>query len=53
MAQGLEPYEAASLAVYLHAAAGERVREDLGSTGMVAGDLLPALPRTIKALRGD
>jgi hydroxyethylthiazole kinase-like uncharacterized protein yjeF len=53
MAQGLEPYDAASLGVYLHGLAGERVREELGSAGMVAGDLLPALPRAIKELRGE
>jgi len=51
--QGLEPYDAASLGVYLHGLAGERVREELGSAGMVAGDLLPALPRAIKELRGE
>jgi NAD(P)H-hydrate epimerase len=52
LAQALEPYEAASLGVYLHGLAGERVREELGDTGMVASDLLPALPRAIKELRG-
>ncbi len=53
LAQGLQPYEAASLGVYLHGLAAERVREELGSAGMVASDLLPALPRAIKELRGD
>ncbi len=53
LAQGVEPYEAASLGVYLHGLAGERVREELGSAGMVAGDLLPALPRAVKDVRGE
>src|SRR4030042_1770767 len=48
--QGREGYGAASLGVYVHGLAGERVREELGSAGMVAGDLLPALPRAIKEL---
>ena len=52
IAQGMEPYEAASLGVYVHALAGERVRQELGDAGMVASDLLPALPRAIKELRG-
>jgi len=52
IAQGMEPYEAASLGVYLHGLAGERVREELGSAGMIASDLLVALPRAIKELRG-
>ena len=53
LAQGLQPYEAASLGVYLHGLAAERVREELGSAGMVASDLLPALPRSMKELRGE
>ncbi|MEE8369459.1 MAG: NAD(P)H-hydrate dehydratase [Dehalococcoidia bacterium] len=53
LAQGLAPFQAASLAVYLHGLAGELVRRELGSTGMVAGDLLPALPRAMKGLRGE
>jgi NAD(P)H-hydrate epimerase len=52
-ASGGEAYDAASLGVYLHGLAGERVREELGSAGMVASDLLPALPRAIKGLRGE
>ncbi len=51
IAQGLEPYEAAGLGVYLHGLAGERVRHELGDAGMVASDLLPALPRAMKELR--
>ncbi len=53
IAQGVEPFDAASLGVYLHGLAGEHVRRDLGSAGMLAGDLLPALPRVIKELRGE
>ncbi|MFV9505580.1 MAG: NAD(P)H-hydrate dehydratase [Oscillochloridaceae bacterium umkhey_bin13] len=52
LAQGLAPYEAAVLGVYLHGAAGARVRETLGEAGTLASDLLPELPRAIKALRG-
>jgi len=52
IAQGMEPYEAACLGVYLHGLAGERVREEMGSAGMIASDLLVALPRAIKELRG-
>lgn len=52
LAQGLAPFDAAALAVYLHGAAGARVREDLGEAGTLASDLLPQLPRAIRALRG-
>lgn len=52
-AQGLEPFDAAALGVFLHGLAGEQVRRELGSAGMLAGDLLPALPRVMKDLRGE
>ncbi len=51
MAQGLSVYEAAAAGVYIHGKAGEQVRDRLGDTGMVAGDLLPELPLTIKRLK--
>ena len=52
LSQGLSLQTAASLGVYLHGAAGERVRRELGESGMVASDLLPELPRVIKDLSG-
>ena len=52
-AQGLSLYDAAVLGVYLHAAAGSMVRQHLGDAGMLASDLLPALPRAIKGLRTE
>ena len=52
MAQGLSPEESTCCGVYLHGAAGEEVRKELGDTGTLAGDLLPALPKAIKEVRG-
>ncbi len=52
LAQGVGLFDAATLGVYLHAAAGERVRAELGDAGMVATDLLPELPKAIRALSG-
>ena len=51
LSQGITLEKAAALGVYIHGAAGERVRDDLGDTGMVASDLLIELPRVIKELR--
>ena len=51
LAQGVAPEDAAALGVYLHGLAGERVSVDLGEAGMLAGDLLPELPRAIRDLR--
>jgi NAD(P)H-hydrate epimerase len=39
LAQGLAPYAAARLGVYLHGLAGEQVRERLGDAGLIASDL--------------
>lgn len=51
LAQGLAPFDAAAAGVYLHGLAAELVRADLGEAGMVASDLLPALPEAIDLLR--
>ncbi len=51
IAQGLGVFDAAKLGVYLHAQAGALVRDEIGTAGAVAGDLLDRLPRAITALR--
>jgi hydroxyethylthiazole kinase-like uncharacterized protein yjeF len=51
VAQGLSPFNAASLGVYLHGQAGEMVKNEIGDTGMIASDLLPVLPVAIKQLK--
>jgi NAD(P)H-hydrate epimerase len=51
LSQGLSYYDAATCGVYLHGLAGEMVRVELGDAGMVAGDLLPVLPRAIKKIK--
>ena len=53
LAQSLGPSDAAACGVYLHAEAGEIVKARLGDAGMIASDLLPALPLVIKQLKGD
>jgi hydroxyethylthiazole kinase-like uncharacterized protein yjeF len=51
IAQGLDVFDAAKLGVYLHAEAGMLVRDEIGTAGAVAGDLLDRVPRVITALR--
>lgn len=51
LAQGLSLFDAAALGVYLHGKVGERVKDRLGDTGMIASDLLPELPLVIKKLK--
>ena len=48
--QGLTPLEAAALGVYLHARAGVDVSDHLGDAGLMATDLLPAIPRVRRQL---
>jgi hydroxyethylthiazole kinase-like uncharacterized protein yjeF len=50
LAQGLSPYDAARLGVYLHGQAGEIVRERIGDAGLLAGDLPDAVPLVRKRL---
>ncbi|HZC04245.1 MAG TPA: NAD(P)H-hydrate dehydratase [Ktedonobacterales bacterium] len=52
LAQGLAPWDAASLGVYLHGRAGARVRDRLGVAGPVAPDLIPELPLALRETRG-
>ena len=51
MAQGLDPYSAAVTGVYVHAAAGRRIAQRLGDSGLLAGDLLPEIPMVMNDLR--
>jgi NAD(P)H-hydrate epimerase len=53
----LDNYDAFKIAccgVYLHSMAGELARRELGDAGVLAGDLLPLIPKAISALKdGD
>ncbi|TET69022.1 MAG: NAD(P)H-hydrate dehydratase [Dehalococcoidia bacterium] len=51
VAQGLSLFDAAVLGVYLHGKAGEMVKDIIGNAGMIATDLLSALPLVIKKIR--
>jgi len=50
LAQGLERYDAARLAAWVHGAAGDRAAADLGRHGMTAGDVLERLPLVLHEL---
>jgi hydroxyethylthiazole kinase-like uncharacterized protein yjeF len=52
LAQGLSGYDAAVCGAYLHALAGALRREEIGSAGLLASDLLPLLPQALRAVRG-
>jgi len=50
LAQGLTPYHAARVGVYLHGLAGEAVRERTGDAGLLASDLPDEIARARKRL---
>ena len=52
LAQGLTPYAAARLGVYLHGAAGDWVRDRYGDSGLLASDLPEGLAVARKRLAG-
>lgn len=53
ISQGLSTFDAASCGVYVHSLAAEQLRKKFGDAGMVASDLLPQIPITLKAIRSN
>ena len=49
LAQGMEPFEAASVGVYLHGMAGDRVSAEIGEYSCMAGDIW----RSIECIKGE
>ena len=50
LAQGVSPYDAARLGVYLHGVAGDLAAGEKGQIGLVAGDVVERLPAATVAL---
>lgn len=50
LGQGLPPFDAAQLGVYVHGLAGDIAREQSGELGMIAGDLVDTLPDALAHL---
>jgi NAD(P)H-hydrate epimerase len=50
IAQGLEPFEAAQLGVYLHGKAGDLAAEEKGQVGLIATDIVDHLPMAFQQL---
>ncbi|MFC1903936.1 NAD(P)H-hydrate dehydratase [Chloroflexota bacterium] len=51
VAQGLSLFNASTLGVYLHGKAGDIVKNIIGDTGMIATDILSALPMVMKQIK--
>ncbi|HUZ87827.1 MAG TPA: NAD(P)H-hydrate dehydratase [Candidatus Baltobacterales bacterium] len=51
ISQGSDPFAAAVTGVYIHAAAGRRISQRLGDSGLLASDLLMEIPQVMNVLR--
>ena len=51
LARGADPVDAACVAVYLHGLAGDILQDELGDTGLTAGELADRLPRAFARSR--
>lgn len=52
LAQGLDPWDAARAAVYIHGRAGDRAAAARSMAAMTAGDIIDALPAELRQLSG-
>jgi NAD(P)H-hydrate repair Nnr-like enzyme with NAD(P)H-hydrate dehydratase domain len=50
LGQGLQPFEAAHLGVYVHGLAGDLAAESLGQNSLIASDLIRFLPDAFQKL---
>jgi hydroxyethylthiazole kinase-like uncharacterized protein yjeF len=53
IAQGVAAFEAACLGLYVGGLAGQELRKEFGSAGVIASDILPEIPRAMRDLRGE
>ena len=51
--QGLPPFAAAQLGVYVHGLAGDLAARDLGEVSLIASDLVKYLPRALMTVYGN
>jgi NAD(P)H-hydrate epimerase len=53
IAQGMKPARAAAAGAYLHGLAGDQAAADKGMMGLIAGDIISALPAVTRGLVGS
>ena len=53
LAQGCAPWEAACAGAFLHGLAGDLAAAEEGETGLIAGDVIRAIPRAIQRVLAD
>jgi NAD(P)H-hydrate epimerase len=50
LAQGMDPFDASCLGVYVHGATGEALRLEYGEAGLLAGEIADRLPKVVKEI---
>jgi len=50
LAQGLKPFDAARLGVYVHGIAGDLAARERGEMSLIASDILEAIPQAIRLI---
>lgn len=53
LAQGLSAIDAAVVGVYVHGTAGDLAAEEIGATGIIAGDISHAIPFALTHIQED
>ena len=53
LAQGLSPLDSARLGVFLHGLAGDIASEEKTEYGLIASDIMDAIPDAIKRLKNE
>ena len=53
LAQGVRPFDAARLGVYVHGLAGDISAKQKGEAGLIAGDILDSIPGAIKIVTSN
>jgi len=53
LAQGLDPFDAAVLGVYIHGLAGDLARDEVGEVGLIATDILDHVPVALRRIGAD
>ena len=51
LAQRVDPMQAAILGVYIHGRAGDLLSEQLGDAGLLASDILQAIPIAVTSIK--
>jgi NAD(P)H-hydrate epimerase len=53
LAKAMDPFHAACAGVFVHAAAGRLAARGIGPEGVIARDVIEALPRALPSVRGS